>query len=289
MSYSSPSRIAPSAMRMSVMPSTLKTSARIASPPGNTGRRSSVMGSSASSRTCPASMQYSMARVMPAGVMRCCWGSSAWITSPMARTAPECRLHRLELQARSQACALEAPCRDLAVAEEPLALRHAAHLQALELERREPLADDELGAAATDVDHQAPPGLARHGVRDAGVDEARLLHASNDLDGMTERLAGALQEGLLAVRNPQRVGADDAHAVGVHVAQPLPEALQARQGARRNVLIDAAVLGDAGGQAHHLAQAVDDYQLAVRVARDHHVEAVGAQVHRGQHVRHGAA
>src|SRR6266513_3011797 len=50
MSYSRPSRIAPSAMRMSLMSSTLNTSARMASPPGNTGRRSSVIGSSFSSR-----------------------------------------------------------------------------------------------------------------------------------------------------------------------------------------------------------------------------------------------
>ena len=39
-----------------------------------------------------------------------------------------------------------------------------------------------------------------------------------------------------------------------------------------------------GGQAHHLAQAVDDDELAVRVTRDHHVETVGAQVHRRQNV-----
>ena len=92
---------------------------------------------------------------------------------------------------------------------------------------------------------------------------------------------------LLAVRQAQRVGADHAHAVGVHVAQALAEALQAAERARRHVLVDAAVLGDAGGQAHHLAQAVDDDQLAVRVARDHHVEAVGAQVDRGEDVGTG--
>ena len=79
-----------------------------------------------------------------------------------------------------------------------------------------------------------------------------------------------------------------AHAVGVHVAQALAEALEAGERARRHVLVDAAVLGHAGGQAHHLAQAVDDDQLAVRVARDHHVETVGAQVDRRQYVGDGA-
>ena len=146
----------------------------------------------------------------------------------------------------------------------------------------------QLGAAAADVDHQALAGLARHGVRDAGVDQARLLDAGDDLDRVAERLARALEEGLLAVRLAQRVGADHAHAVGVHVAQALAEALEAGERARGHVLVEAAVLVHAGGQAHHLAQAVDDDQLAVRVARDHHVEAVGAQVDRGEDVGDGA-
>ena len=85
----------------------------------------------------------------------------------------------------------------------------------------------------------------------------------------------------------QRVGAHHAHAVGVHVAQALAEALQAGERARRDLLVDAAVLGDAGGQAHHLAQPVDDDELAVRVARDHHVEAVGPEVDGREDVRDG--
>ncbi len=105
---------------------------------------------------------------------------------------------------------------------------------------------------------------------------------------MAERLARPLEERLLLVRQPQRVGADHAHAVGVHVTQALAEALQAGERAGGHVLVDAAVLGDACGQAHHLAQAVDDDQLAVRVARDHHVEAVGAQVDRRQYIRYRA-
>ena len=189
---------------------------------------------------------------------------------------PERRLHRLELEPRAEPRALEALGGDLAVAEKSLAQGHAAHLQALELERRESLADDHLGAAAADVDHQPPPRLVRHGVRDARVDQARLFHAADDLDRVAEGLARALEKCLLAVRHAQRVGTDDAHAVGVHVAQPLAEALQTGERACRDVLVDAAVLRDAGGEAHHLAQAIDDNHLAVRVARHDHVETVGA-------------
>jgi len=106
------------------------------------------------------------------------------------------------------------------------------------------------------------------------VDESRLFHAGNDFDRMPERLTRTLEERLLAVRQAQRVGAHHAHAVGMHVTQPLAETLQAGERAGRYVLVDAAVLGHAGGEAHHLAQAIDDDQLAVRVARDHHVETV---------------
>jgi len=151
-------------------------------------------------------------------------------------TAAEGCLHRLELQARRQARALDALGGDLAVAEKPLAERDAAHLQALQLERREGLADDELGAAAADVDHQAPSRLVRHGVRHAQVDESRLLHAGNDFDRMPESLARTLEERLLAVRQAQRVGAHHAHAVGLHVTQALAETLQAGERAGRYLL-----------------------------------------------------
>ena len=149
------------------------------------------------------------------------------------------------------------------------------------------LADDELGAAAADVDHQALAWLARHGVRDARVNEPRLLHSGDDLDRVAESLAGALEKSLLPVRETQRVGADNAHAVGMHVAQTLAEALQTGERARGDVLVDTAVLGDAGGEAYHLAQAVDDDELAVRMARDHHVEAVGPEIDGGEDVGHG--
>src|SRR6185437_3021534 len=156
--------------------------------------------------------------------------------------APEGRLHGLELQARSQAGSGHALGGDLAVAEEALAQAHAAHLQALELERGEPLADDELGAAAADVHHQAPAGLARHGVRDARINESRLLHAGDDLDGMSERLAGALEEGLLAMGDTEGIRSNDTDAVRTHVAQPLAKTLQTRQSTRRHLLVDAAIL-----------------------------------------------
>ena len=105
--------------------------------------------------------------------------------------------------------------------------------------------------------------------------------------GMAERLARAFEEGFLAACAAQCVGADDAYAVGAHVAQPLAEALEAGQRARRNVLVQPPVGLEAGAEPHHLAQAIEDDELAVRVTRDHHVETVGTEIDRGEDVRDG--
>jgi hypothetical protein len=91
---------------------------------------------------------------------------------------------------------------------------------------------------------------------------------------MTERLARALEKRLLAPRHAQRVGAHHAHAIRMHVAQALAKALQTRKRPRGGFLVDAAVLLDTGSQPHHLAQTIDDGELAVRVARNDHVKAV---------------
>src|SRR5437764_8370193 len=72
--------------------------------PGNTGRRSSVIGSSLSSRVWPASIEYSMARLIPAGVMASAWGSSARIESPIARTVPELPAQASQPRRRNAAC-----------------------------------------------------------------------------------------------------------------------------------------------------------------------------------------
>src|SRR2546426_10706207 len=140
---------------------------------------------------------------------------------------------------------------------------------------------------SADIDNEAPSGLAWHRVRDPRVDESRLFHAGDDFDRMAQRLACALEKSLLAMRNAQGVGAHHAYAVGAHVAQSLPEALQAGKRPRRDVLVDATILLDARGQAHHLAQPIDDDELPVRESRHDHVEAVGAEIDGREDVRDG--
>ena len=194
--------------------------------------------------------------------------------------AQEHRLDRLQLQPRRQPRAFDAFGRQPPVTEEALAQRHATDLHALQFQRLEALADDDLGAAAADVDHQPALIFIRQIVRHARIDQARLFHAGDDFDGETQCLARPLEERLLAARNAQRVGTHDPHVAGVHVAQALAEAFQAGQRARRDLFIEPAIIADTCGQPYHLTQAVDDDQLAVRVARDHHVKAVGSEVYR---------
>ena len=52
-------------------------------------------------------------------------------------------------------------------------------------------------------------------------------------------------------------------------------------------LFEPAVGFEAGAEAHHLAQAIEDDELAVRVTRDDHVKAVGTEIDRGKDVRDG--
>jgi hypothetical protein len=78
------------------------------------------------------------------------------------------------------------------------------------------------------------------------------------------------------------------HAARVHVAQPLTEALEAAQGARRGLLVDPAILAHAGAEAHHLAQAVDDDELAVAVAGHDEMETIGSEIDRRQNLGYGA-
>jgi hypothetical protein len=124
-------------------------------------------------------------------------------------------------------------------------------------------------------------------VGDAGIDEARFLDARNDFDRMTERLARAFDECFLSARPSKYVGPHDANMIGTHVTQSLAESLQARERARRNFLVQAAVCLEPGAETDHLAQAIEDDELAVRVTRDHHVETVGAEIDGGEDVRDG--
>jgi len=102
-----------------------------------------------------------------------------------------------------------------------------------------------------------------------------------------QSLASPLEECLLPVRHAKSVGADNTHAVRVHVTESLTETLEACEGACGDLFVDAPVLFDTCAETNHLAQTINDDELAVRITRNHHVEAVRPQVDSRQDVRQG--
>ena len=124
----------------------------------------------------------------------------------LAATGPQLEPHR-------EPRALETFRAQLAVGEMRAADADAADVQAFEMLRLVALADDDLGAAAADVDDEIRSVRGVGVVRDAEVDEARLLDAGDDLDGMTERLLGLGEKRVGVARATQRVRADDANLV----------------------------------------------------------------------------
>jgi CelD/BcsL family acetyltransferase involved in cellulose biosynthesis len=76
----------------------------------------------------------------------------------------------------------------------------------------------------------------------------------------------------------QGIRPDDTHTVSVHIAQTLPETLQAGERSCRDFFVDPAVLFDSGGQANHLAEPINDHELTVRIPRHDHVKAVRAEI-----------
>src|SRR6185295_608002 len=168
------------------------------------------------------------------------------------------RAYRLELQTGSDPRTLDALVRDAAVVEIAGAHAHAAHVEAFQLLGVLALTDDHFGAAAADVHDQPAPGLARHGMRHAKVDQTRFFDAGDDFDRMTECCAGAIQECALAPRTPQRIGADHAHAFRLHVVQPLTEAFQTSERGVDRLARQPPLLVEAGAESHHFAQTIDD-------------------------------
>ena len=69
--------------------------------------------------------------------------------------------------------------------------RHAAHVQALHEPGLELAAQDQFGAAAADIGHEARVVVVLVGVRHTEVDEPRFLAPADDLDAMPQRLSSA--------------------------------------------------------------------------------------------------
>src|SRR2546427_34574 len=118
----------------------------------------------------------------------------------------------------------------------------------------------------------------------AEVDQACFFAAADHFNGMPQRGFGRDQERLRRAQLAYGVGGQCAYPVRRHIADALSETGQAFQRALPCSGGEATFAIQAVGHAHRLAQAVDHPQLAERVARDDHVETVGAKVDGGQQV-----
>jgi hypothetical protein len=190
-------------------------------------------------------------------------------------------LHRSQLEGRGDLRALEGFVAELAVGEEAPRPRHAAHVEAGRLAGLEPFADDDLGAAAADVDDEPAARGVRRVMRHPEVDEPRLLAARDDLDRVAERLRRLAQELLAIVELAERRRADGTHGLPRHEPQALAEAPETIEGALRHGVVETTVLRQALGERHPLAQAVEQMEVSMRILRHHHVEAVRPEVDRG--------
>ena len=127
--------------------------------------------------------------------------------------------------------------------------------------------------------------LRRLPVRDAEVDQARFLAAGRRLRCRGPARFPPAPGKLCGLRSWRTVLVAIARTrCGGMVAHALAEARQAVERARQRVGVQAALAVQAVGHAHGFAHAVDDAQLPEHVARDHHVETVGAEIDRGQQV-----
>ena len=145
---------------------------------------------------------------------------------------------------------------EAAVGEEAHRQADAADLERFGQQRHAALAEDHLGGAPADVDHQARRvgGLQ---VRHAGVDQPRFLAPGDHLDRVAQRLLRAQQEGVAVARLAQRLRGHRAHLARREAGQPRGEAAQAVQAALHGGFGEHAVGVEPAAQAHGLLQVVD--------------------------------
>src|SRR5690606_876450 len=167
---------------------------------------------------------------------------------------------------------------------------HTAHEERGHVQRPELLADDHFRRTATNVDHQAPVGRRRQLVGDAGKDEARFFLAGDDLYRETQRLFEANQHFLRIGCDPQGIGGNGAHAIGMEAFDALAKALERRDRALNGVFVEYVVGVEAGGEANVLLESVDGVDLGRPVEQDdpsyRKPEAVRPQIDSGEKVIH---
>src|SRR5690606_11785352 len=121
------------------------------------------------------------------------------------------RLDRHHFLARCGHRLVELLLDDDAIGEVTRGKADTAHVQRFSFHRFKTLANNQLGTAAADIDHQASLVAVRQVMGNAKIDQARLLAAGDDLDIMAKDVFGTSQEQRRIARYAQRIGANHAH------------------------------------------------------------------------------
>ncbi len=175
--------------------------------------------------------------------------------------------------------------RDHPVGKEVLGVRDASHEEARRPQGVETLTDDAFGRAAADVHHQPTFPREGKGVRDAEVDEPRLLLSGDDLDVMSQGRRRFSQHGAGALHLPEGVGPHRPHLFGRDVAKPLPEFEERLHGALEDLVAQRLIFLEPGRETDSLAEAIDLVHFVVHEPRNLHVKTVRAEIDGGEDVR----
>jgi hypothetical protein len=186
--------------------------------------------------------------------------------------------HRPQVRAHELPAVVDIAAAQRLVAEEALGEADGAELEAARLEHATGPAENELGAAAADVDQHDLLIEDGHRLQHTQVDEPGLLDPGDHLDLDAGLRPGALEEDVAVLRFAHGTRRDRVHS-GAGDLRHLAEALQRLDAAVDGRRLQHLHVARARAQAHHLLLAVDDLEAgAVEGARHEQVDRVRADV-----------
>ena len=154
-------------------------------------------------------------------------------------------------------------------------------MQAFQRFRFKALTNNEFGAAAADVDHQAVTGIVGQRVGYAQIDQAGLFTTGNHFNGIAQYRLSTVNKFLPVTRRPQGVGGQHADLGRVHALQTLGKLAQALQTTLLGFFRQLELIVQTRGQLHFLTPSFQRPELAVKLTGHHHMKTVGTQIYRG--------
>ena len=176
---------------------------------------------------------------------------------------------------------------NLSVPEVSVPEGNTAHVQAFQLLGLETLADNELGTAAANIDHQPAPDIVRKGMGYTQINQARFLAPGNDLHGIAENLLRAGHELMGVTSHPEGVGADNLYSLRWHPLKALGKPAQTAQRALLGLFSQPVVLIQTCAQLDLFPHLLERTDFSMYESGNHHVEAVRAHVDGCKHLWRG--